>query len=43
VLSAEPTRRELGVADTTAFRTWRFVPRFIAPLAVGWVLVASLR
>jgi neurotransmitter:Na+ symporter, NSS family len=42
VLTAETTRNELGVADTATFRAWRFTLRFVAPLAVGWVLVASL-
>ena len=42
VLTAETTRKELGVADTAIFRAWRFTLRFVTPLAVGWVLVASL-
>jgi len=42
VLSAETTREELGVADNLPFRAWRFSMRFIAPLAVGWVLIANV-
>ena len=42
VLSAETTRQELGVADKLPFRAWRFSMRFIAPLAVGWVLIANV-
>jgi neurotransmitter:Na+ symporter, NSS family len=42
VLSAETTRAELGLADGRVFRAWRFVLRWLAPLAVGWVLLASI-
>lgn len=41
VLSAETTRAELGLPDGRLFRAWRFTVRFLAPVAVGWVLVAS--
>jgi NSS family neurotransmitter:Na+ symporter len=42
VLSAETTRRELGLRDGRVFRSWRFTLRYLAPIAVGWVLLASL-
>jgi neurotransmitter:Na+ symporter, NSS family len=42
VLSAETTRQELGMPDGFAFRAWRFLLRFVAPVAVGWVLVANV-
>ena len=42
VLSAETTRQELGLADSRGFRAWRFMLRYVAPLAVGWVLLASI-
>jgi neurotransmitter:Na+ symporter, NSS family len=42
VLSAETTRAELGLADSRVFRAWRFTLRWLAPLAVGWVLLASV-
>lgn len=42
VLSAETTRQELGLQDSRGFRAWRFTLRYVAPLAVGWVLLASL-
>ncbi|MFU8895862.1 MAG: sodium-dependent transporter [Gammaproteobacteria bacterium] len=41
-LSAETTRQELGLPDSRGFRAWRFTLRYVAPLAVGWVLIASL-
>jgi neurotransmitter:Na+ symporter, NSS family len=41
VLSADTTRAELGLADSRTFRAWRFMLRYVAPLAVGWVLLAS--
>jgi neurotransmitter:Na+ symporter, NSS family len=42
VLSAETTRDEFGLADSAAFRAWRFTLRYVAPLGVGWVLLASI-
>jgi neurotransmitter:Na+ symporter, NSS family len=42
VLSAETTRAELGLSDSRTFRAWRLTLRYVAPLAVGWVLIASL-
>lgn len=42
VLSADTTRQELGLRDGRGFRAWRFVLRYLAPVAVGWVLLASL-
>jgi neurotransmitter:Na+ symporter, NSS family len=42
VLSAETTRAELGVQDGRYFRVWRLMLRFVAPVAVGLVLAASL-
>lgn len=41
VLSAETTRAELGLGDGRLFRAWRFSMRFVAPVAVGCVLIAS--
>ncbi|HUG99460.1 MAG TPA: sodium-dependent transporter [Gammaproteobacteria bacterium] len=42
VLTAETTREELGMPDSPLFRAWRFLLRYLAPLAVGWVLVANV-
>jgi neurotransmitter:Na+ symporter, NSS family len=42
VLTAETTRAELGLRDARLFRAWRFTLRFVAPVAVGWVLIASV-
>ncbi len=42
VLTAETTRAELGLRDGRLFRAWRFTLRFVAPIAVGWVLLASV-
>lgn len=42
VLSRDATRAELGLPDGPAFRIWLLLMRFVAPLAVGWVLVANL-
>lgn len=41
-LSAETTREELGLGDSRVFRTWRFTLRYVTPIAVGWVLLASV-
>jgi neurotransmitter:Na+ symporter, NSS family len=42
VLSSETTRAELGLGDSRIFRAWRFMLRYVAPLGVGWVLLASI-
>jgi NSS family neurotransmitter:Na+ symporter len=42
VLSADTTREELGLQDSRTFRAWRFTLRYVAPLAVGWALIASV-
>jgi neurotransmitter:Na+ symporter, NSS family len=42
VLSAETTRAELGLGDSRVFRAWRFTLRYVTPIAVGWVLIASV-
>lgn len=42
VLSAEATREELGLVDGAAFRCWRFLMRYVCPLAVGAVLIFNL-
>jgi neurotransmitter:Na+ symporter, NSS family len=42
VLSSETVREELGIGDRPAFRAWRFTLRFVAPIGVGWVLLANL-
>jgi neurotransmitter:Na+ symporter, NSS family len=42
ILSADTTRAELGLGDSRLFRAWRFTLRYVAPLAVGWVLLASI-
>jgi neurotransmitter:Na+ symporter, NSS family len=42
VLSSETVREELGLGDSRAFRAWRFALRFVAPIGVGWVLLANL-
>lgn len=42
VLSSDTARDELGLGDSPAFRAWRFALRFVAPVGVGWVLLANL-
>jgi NSS family neurotransmitter:Na+ symporter len=42
VLPGSTTRDELGLPDGLAFRVWHLLMRYVAPLAVGWVLVANL-
>ena len=43
IMTRDTTREGLGVSDGVAFRTWRFLIRYIAPLAIGMMLVAVFR
>ncbi len=42
VMTRESTRDELGIPDGWVFRSWRFSLRYVAPVAVGLVLLANL-
>ena len=42
ILSAETTREELGLPAGALFAGWRFLMRYVCPVAVGAVLVANL-
>lgn len=41
-LSKETTMSELGLKDGLGFQSWRFLTRFVAPLAVGAVFLTNL-
>lgn len=41
VMTAESTREELGMAPGGAFAAWRFLVRYVCPVAVAAVLIAS--
>lgn len=43
ILSRESTVEELGMGDGPAYRVWRFLARFVAPVAVGLVFIFNLR
>ena len=42
VMSAEILRKEMGIKNDGAFRLWRLLTRYIAPVGVGCVLVFGL-
>ena len=46
VLRTEDTAEELfgeaGAVSRTGFRVWRFCARFVAPVAIGWIIVNVL-
>jgi NSS family neurotransmitter:Na+ symporter len=42
VLSSETTREELGLPQGGAFSAWRFLVRYVCPVAIAAVLVASI-
>ena len=35
-------RDELGLADSLAYRLWRFLLRYLCPIAVGGILLSNL-
>jgi len=41
-LSKETTMTELGLSEGLGFQTWRFLTRYVAPVAVGLVFVTNL-
>lgn len=41
VLMPDALREELGLSDGM-FKIWQFLVRFVAPIAVGWVLITGL-
>jgi NSS family neurotransmitter:Na+ symporter len=43
IVTREAAREELGIADGTMFRVWRFLIRYVAPIAIGSMLVAVFR
>ena len=42
IMSREDTRDELGLPDTLAFKSWRWLVRYLVPLAVSAVLVSNV-
>jgi NSS family neurotransmitter:Na+ symporter len=42
VLTAETTRQELGLSPGGVFAVWRFLMRYVCPVAIAAVLVANL-
>ena len=42
ILSAEATREELGLPPGGAFAAWRFLMRYVCPVAIAAVLIANL-
>jgi NSS family neurotransmitter:Na+ symporter len=42
-VTRDAAREELGIRHESAFRTWRFLIRFIAPVAIAMMLAAVLR
>lgn len=43
IVTRGAAREELGVADGMVFRIWRFLIRYVAPIAIGLMLVAVFR
>lgn len=42
-MTRDAARDELGIRRVAVFRTWRFLIRYVAPVAIGLMLVAVLR
>jgi len=43
IVTRDAAREELGIADGAVFRVWRFLIRYVAPIAIGAMLVAVFR
>jgi NSS family neurotransmitter:Na+ symporter len=41
-VTRDAAREELGIRSGSAFQLWRFLIRFIAPVAIGMMLVAAI-
>jgi NSS family neurotransmitter:Na+ symporter len=42
-MTRDAAREELGIRRLAVFRIWRFLIRYVAPVAIGLMLVAVLR
>ena len=42
VMSKEATREELGMGDSLGYRTWLFIMRFLAPVAIFLIAVLTI-
>jgi NSS family neurotransmitter:Na+ symporter len=42
VMPSPDCRDELGLADSLAYRLWRFLVRYLCPIAVGGILLSNL-
>lgn len=42
VMSKEATREELGMGDSLGYKTWLFIMRFLAPMAIFLVAVVTI-
>lgn len=43
IVTRDAAREELGISDGAVFRVWRFLIRYVAPVAIGAMLVAVFR
>jgi NSS family neurotransmitter:Na+ symporter len=41
-VTRDAAREELGIRSGSSFQLWRFLIRFIAPVAIGMMLVAAI-
>ncbi|MBT7225126.1 MAG: sodium-dependent transporter, partial [Gammaproteobacteria bacterium] len=42
VMSEEATKEELGMGNNQAYRSWRFVMRYLAPVAIALISLMSI-
>ena len=42
VMSEEATKEELGMGNNLAYRSWRFVMRYLAPVAIALISLMSI-
>jgi NSS family neurotransmitter:Na+ symporter len=42
IMSRESTMDELGLPQGPVFQTWRFLVRFVCPIAVAAILLANI-
>jgi NSS family neurotransmitter:Na+ symporter len=43
IMTRDTAQEELGIRHRSVFELWRFLIRYIAPIAIGLLLVAVLR
>jgi NSS family neurotransmitter:Na+ symporter len=43
IVTRDAAREELGMGDGAVFRAWRFLIRYVAPIAIGFMLIAVFR